>query len=206
MSTPPGVTPTTLDVWRDVDLAQPSGSDEQAGWPLAIYIDCVTQGLDAVTSVVAPADGRIGWAWMFDPQQCPARWLPWVAQFAGVTFTTTDEETRREELAAQVGRQRGTPAWIVANIQTRLSGQKMVALVERAGGDAYRLAIRVRTQEALLTFSEMEAFVKGLIPAGIVVDFQFVTGWTFTQADDAYDSFDELHDAFTDFDDEEAGP
>ncbi len=180
--------------------------DELVGWHLLLFCDALTKGLQELDDVTRPDSGASGWAWLFDPLACPEQWLPWVAQFYGVTLTVGAATAQhRAELAAKTGRTRGTVTGVVAAIQTRLTGSKWVAIYERYQGDPYRIAIRVKTAETTLTAPEFAAFVKTVLPAGLLLDFALVTGQTYDQIDAAFATYTAEDAAYTTYTLEEAG-
>jgi hypothetical protein len=82
-------------------------------------------------------DGQAPWSAIADPDLCPARWLPWLAQWNGVKLLPSDtEQDQRERILQAAGFYRGTNRAIreeVARTTTSRDPDNVVVL-NRVGG------------------------------------------------------------------------
>lgn len=132
-----------------------------------------------------------GWSSLLDPDNCPAQFLPYLAQFNGtIVPPNTDEADARAIIKGESGMSRGTglggtyntstiPAGgaIVAAAQRNLIGTQSATLIERmngSGADAYSFLLFVRPEECL-SVTALKAAVNAVKPAGVV--------WTLTLTD-----------------------
>lgn len=164
---------------------------------LVNYLTALGEMFDPVYDIVSdqgyPDDPDYvpGWSSLLDPDNCPAEFLPYLAQFNGTVVPPgTDAVTARAIIKGESGMQRGTgiggtynsstmPAGgsIVAAAQRNLTGTQSVTLIERmngSGADAYSFILIVRPEE-VLSATALTAAVNAVKPAGIV--------WTLVQID-----------------------
>jgi hypothetical protein len=172
--------------------------------PFTAVSDDLTPYLTAIGGLFDPVYGIVsnqgfpddddyvpGWSVLLDPDNCPAQFLPYLAQFNGtVVPPSTDEATARAIIKSEYGMSRGTglggtytsstyPAGgaIVAAAQRNLIGTQSVTLIERmngSGADAYSFLLIVRPEE-VISATAVTAAVNAVKPAGIV--------WTLVQSD-----------------------
>lgn len=144
--------PLTVTAQRLYDGLEPLATeDEQNGWALAYFCAALLTMLDDVVEVSRDQDdGTPGHAILFDPDLAPAKWLPWMAQFVGVTvLENLAEDSQRLRIKETDGRKRGTPDAIRGAARQHLTGAGYVALIER-DGDAYTFTVITRTSETPL--------------------------------------------------------
>jgi len=142
----------------------------------------------------------VQWDNILSAEETPTEAIRYAAQFSGLQVETQwTEETQRTMLAAPPGFARGTVAAMVSAIQMTLTGSKTVYLVERPDGEAYQLIIR--TLEGETPSPEMtEAAIRAVKPAGIMLDYDVLTGQTYNLIDVSYTTYQEVDDAYDSYD------
>lgn len=118
--------------------------DEAQGWPLLLFCDALCSVLlEPLHVLISDRDDQPGWAVIFDPDECPAEILPWLAMAVGARLTPAmSEGEQREAIKSPEGLIRGTPAALIAAVKATLTGSKTVLLDERYMGSAYKLRVR----------------------------------------------------------------
>lgn len=160
-------------------------ADQGLGFPLLKYLDGIGlmwNDIDEIIRDKIEPHGKIrpGYAKVMTVGECPENWLPWLAQFIGVTAPPNMPVLDQELIIAASGMNRGTPAAIKAAVAVKLTGAKRVDLFERSEGKAYKLTV-VTYQGETPNEAEVEQLLKGeeVVPAGIVVDYKNVPGWIY---------------------------
>lgn len=106
--------------------------DEAAGWPLLHYLHAFFMPMQKIDDIVRDTDDGPGWSILFDPDRCPARYLPFCAMFAGVVLRPEmSEDERRRRIKERDGVKRCTPSAIVKAVQETITGDKSVIVRER---------------------------------------------------------------------------
>lgn len=124
-----------------------------------------------------PVGFTAGWSVLLDPDNCPAAFIPYGAQFVGVQIPTgTDAADARALWKANVGFRRGTPAAIIATAKLYLTGTQSVLLLERLNGDAYQCEVRVAASELTVLPNVLNNALLAVKPAGIILNFDDTAG------------------------------
>lgn len=179
----PLVSEATEELYEALDPAFTTG-DEDRGWVVLNLCAAIVVGdLDRIHSYVTDrSDGRPGWQILFDPAECPAEALPYLAQFAGATLRPDmDEAQQRAAIQDPEVFRRGTPASIVAVAKRRLTGSQTVLLTERWTDNAYRmqlLTLEEETPDPDATLAELLAEAK---PIGVRLLFNQSVPWTWAE-------------------------
>lgn len=158
-----------------VALAPLSWLDEQVAWALANHCAAIGTMFQPIEDLVRDTPEGTGWSSVLDLQRCPDAWLPWLAQFVGVTLiagSTPDEQ--RERITRTDGFNRGTPDAIRAAAQATLSGNRTVYFRER-DGDPYALEVVTITRETPDPAATLAALIAQK-PGGIVLRYRVVEG------------------------------
>lgn len=160
---------------------------------LALFLNAVGVIFDPVQAIIADqgidgdADYQPGYGVLFDIDRCPPASLPYLGQFVGVQVPTgMDPSSARQLIKAEAGIKRGTPASITSAVQRFLTGSKTVVLNERVNGatgatDAYQLVIGMLSGE-VGSLAPIMAAVNAVKPAGLIVTYQILAGWTINTA------------------------
>lgn len=171
--------PTVSDITEEVYAAlEPlSRFDEQLGWPLLLYIEAWAGSmLGDLYDIVRDRDEQAGWAVLFDPDQCPADGLQYLAQFVGVQLSDSmTESEKRAAIKNPEGFARGTPAAMSEAIKRTLTGNKSVMITERHLNSAWNLWVRTLASETP-SQEETEVAILSQKPIGIVLLYETVTG------------------------------
>lgn len=189
-----------MDALGSLDAGAPSGD-----YTLQEFVAAVATGWDSVADIARDQDDETpGFAVLFDPDACPAAWLPWVAQFVGVAMLPNMTEAQmRVRLKETGGWQRGTPDAIMGAARQYLVGpdgtgsSATVFLNERAGS-AYRFAVATLISET----PDPDAVLRALLeqkPAGLVLDYAPVAGGDFLTLRTTHTDFADVAATFADF-------
>ena len=122
--------------------------DAECGYPLAHLCAAMWAPVEDLAALIAEQpDGTPGWALLLDPDRCPARFLPHLAQRVGVTIPAGTPETEARALIRDVRNwNRGTIPAMVGDVQATLTGTRYVHIVERDGGP-HDLTLYTRSSE-----------------------------------------------------------
>jgi hypothetical protein len=188
-------------------LAPLAYDDDSQGQSLQALCDAVGAMFEQTAELVEPGpNGEPPWSAILDVDRAPAFALPWLGQLVGVTVDPTlDEAGQRQQIRAETGMARGTPAAIVAAGQRYLTGTKTVLLIERDASvspahPAYGLRVLTRTDETPDTAPVLAALTAAK-PAGIVLSYGTVDGQTWQELIDNYATWDDVITTFTSWQD-----
>lgn len=173
----PTVTPTTEEAYAS--LGPLTEKDESLGWPLLRFLDALLVHLDDVEKIVRDTDTHVGWGTLLDLDVVPENAIPWLAQFVGVVpLMGLDAESQKIRIREAAGWNRGSVSAIRGAMKQFLTGSRTTQIFERYEGSAYRL--RVRTFDAETPDpAKVEAAVRALKPAGIVLTYDVSAGQTY---------------------------
>lgn len=155
------------------------------------FIEALTHPAEQVNIIVGEEDQEFGWSVALDPDLCPVKLLPWLAQWEGVELTPDmDEAARRQAIKDREGSARGRVATIRARIERTLTGTKRIIIRER-NPSPYSLYIRTiasETPDENLT----RAAILAQKPAGIVLNYAAAVGITYIDLDADYETYTDL--------------
>lgn len=175
------------------ELAPLATADEESGWQLLLFCEAVYGTLiEGTRTLLSETDEYPNWGLVMDVDRAPAAVLPWLAQFVGVRLTPDlTEAEQREAIRVHAGFQRGTPLAIQAAVARLLTGSKHITFEERSGGNAYRLLIRTYEDETPDP-DRVRAAILSQKPAGIVLDYEAVTGVIYSVVESTYDDYADM--------------
>lgn len=134
------------------------------------------------------ADGE-GWTILFDPDRCPVKALPYLAQYVGERLPVGLGEVESREWIKDAPNQfRGTPYSIFHAAQRRLTGQRTVRLEERFGGNSEQLRVTTYTAETP-DQAGTRADVESVLPHDVLLTFQVQAGQNWGDVKLAYASW-----------------
>lgn len=193
----PEVCQTALELYES--LGALTGGDEDNDWHLLLFCDALCSVLvERIDEIAADHDDRPGWQIVFDPSDCPAFALPYLAQFVGVQFAPAlTEDQQRTAIKVPEGWQRGTVAAMLSAIQRQLTGAQTVIFREREP-DAYGLAVRTLTSETPDT-AAVERAILTQKPIGIVLDYEAIDGMTWDDLVGEYADWNAVGAGFADW-------
>jgi hypothetical protein len=129
------------------------------------------------------------WETVLDADAAPDEALGWLAMFVGVRRDVTwTADQLRDAIRSPAGFARGTPAAIREAAKRHLTGSKTVIMTERFGGSAYSLYIRTlasETPDEAVTLAD----ILTQKPAGIVLNYDTLTGQDYAGLDASYSSY-----------------
>src|SRR4051812_26648365 len=84
----PPITPAAEDasnLWEIIYQAMGFHRDDDpdTGYQLGKLIESLCNPYQDIYNLLREREGQKGWAILFDPDECPARWLPYLAQCVG---------------------------------------------------------------------------------------------------------------------------
>ena len=197
----PGLYPGDVGPFTEgLEASLAAWQDPQGDW--YSYIAALGSMFEAVYSLVAdfgdpddPENYTPGWSTLLDPVNCPDQFLPFAAQFVGLTIQPgTDPTIGRQMLTSRQGFQRGSPGAIIAAAQSGLTGTQSVALLERTP-DAYSFVLVIHPSE-LVSLAAIHTAVDATKPAGITWSLVQTSGWVLFQMEAAYGTITALESAF----------
>lgn len=205
MARPTPTTPFQEELYAA--LAPLADQDAASAWALLLYVGGIASMFDQIETYARddlsdPAAPRPGWAIIMDADRCPPEALPWLAQFVGVDDRPALADVqRRAWIKGTGGMKRGTPSSLVAAAKQYLTGSQTVILKERdpsvasAFGGAYGLTVLTYTSETPDTNAVLNALLAQK-PAGIILAYSTVTGWTYLTERTTYTTYTALRSAF----------
>lgn len=153
-----------------------------AGPLLEPLMEAFTGPISDADDLLQPAEGSaFGWPTFADIATTPQPW--WYGQVVGVPVDKTlSLDAQRAIVLAHPNTLRGTPAAMIAAVQTLLTGLKRVNLVERVGGDPYALQVEVYTPDLIdpaTTTAQVLAAATTQKPVGIIITAVISAGDTY---------------------------
>lgn len=176
-------------------LAPLTYADAALGWPLAHYLSCVGLILEEIAVLVRTDDeGNDGWSAFADPTRCPDDFLYTLAQWAGVRYP---RRMSLPDLRALIGPHapgvwRGTKDAITVGVRRFIGPDGSLYFEERADGDPYKLRIFTFTSDTGANQAAIEAELRGLVPAGLILDYQVRVGQTYAMAHAQADTYADM--------------
>ena len=177
MSSPPVLDAVAERLYAD--MTPLAWQDELYDYALATLTGGIGEMYQEVDDLARDTPEAPGWSSVLDLARCRTDWLPWLAQFVGVTIRTGATDAQARALIAELsGFKRGTRASIIAAAQTTLTGAQTVYVQERYSADPYILAVRTVAGETT-DLNITRAALLAAKPAGLILDYATVTGQTY---------------------------
>ncbi len=159
--------------------------------------------LEPLANVVLPdPDVRAPWALVYDLDNAPVEWLPWLAQWVGVRIPAgLDEVSTRLRIAETDGFNRGSVGAIMGAARQHLTGTRTVLLRERYDASdplvdsAYHLLVNTYASETPDPALVLEALIAQK-PAGIILTYEAVDGQDYQQVVDTFATYQDVKDAY----------
>jgi hypothetical protein len=158
-----------------------TAEDEANDWVLlkmvAIWVEV---NLDPVYELARGRGGEPPWSRAFDPDECPAFVLPYLAQFVGVDVVPEQTEQQlRNEIKHPTGWKRGqTESMRIATRRTLTGENPLVIIHSRfpGPGHTYVRTLLSQTPDPART----AAVLRAATPAWNLIDYEAIEGVTFT--------------------------
>src|SRR5262245_26265752 len=182
---------------RTYDRLEPMQWDEpNQGYALAWYLKMAASMSDEIDLYASDqADGTPGWAILLDPDTCPDKALPWLAQFVGVSLPAGLTRQQKIDLIfARIGWTRGTPQSMIDAAKHTMTGTQTVIFRERHP-DAYALDVLTFTDETPDP-AATEAAIRSMKPAGILLTYHCFDGQDYQLIYDNFATYQQIYDTY----------
>jgi hypothetical protein len=172
-------------------------AEDESG-DLYAFIAALTAPIEIVHELVRERDDAPGWAIAYNVDDAPAEFLPWLAQHVGVVLEPgMSESQQRNEIREPTGWTRGREPSIEVAAQRTLTGTKRVIIRPRTpevGVHTIRTWL-VETPDPART----EAVLRASLAAWELLEYQAVTGYTYTDVDADFADYAAVRAAFDDY-------
>lgn len=176
---PADASPAALELYEAILPIVGADDEANAYAGLKLCQALVAGNIDFIHEVMTDSDLAAGWEVLFDPDTCPVKALPYLAQFDGAILTPDmTTSSRRTAIAQPEAFRRGTVETIESIVKRRLTGEKIVNITERYTGNVWRLLVSTNageTPEEAATIADLKRFAK---PIGILLFFNNAAAWT----------------------------
>lgn len=206
MTDPPIATAVGADLY---DAVEPlTDADEQLGWPLATFVDCLGLMLEVEARLVrVDDDDNDGWSAFADPARCPDEYLFTLAQWAGVRYP---RRMATDELRALIGPRapglwRGTRSAIAAAVARYLPPDAQIYFEERADGDAYKIRIQTFSYDTA-DEAAIRSELANEIPAGLILEYTVIDAQTYAMLRAGNATYADVKANYSTYADVKAGP
>lgn len=181
-------------------------SEQEHGYPLQRFVgsimDVLMQELD--DWVRDTPDGP-GWSILFDLPRTPAKALPWLSQFVGVSLPVgLSEADQRQYILDTPNWKRGTVEAMVGAAKPYLTGNKSVTVRER-DGSPYRITINTRISETPDSFLVLTAMLTKK-PGGIILNYNVIPGQDYLQLRTNWATYQAVKTNYADYEAVRLGP
>ncbi len=173
--------------------------DPATGYQLREAIKALCAPYEPVYSLVRERDDQPApFALALDPDEVPAQWLPYLAQWVGAIPTPDmDEAHLRAEIKQPTGWRRGELASIKLAAQKTLTGTKRVIVRSRTPevGHHYIRTLASETPEP----SRTEAVLRANVPAWEALDYEAISGVSWADIAVSFKDWSAVKAAFIDW-------
>jgi hypothetical protein len=189
--------------WLGTPGASASGYlGKDTTWPLlrtaAAWVETL---LDPVYEVVRERDGQRGWAVLLDPANCPAKGLPYLAQYVGAELTPEmDEAQQRAEIEEPTSWKRGQLPAIKLVGARGLTGTKRVIVRSRTPSVGHHYIRTLASETPSPERTEFTLRKKG-VPAWEMLDYEAIDGVTVEDVAAGWKTVADLAAAFSSVED-----
>jgi len=195
MSERPEVSSLTEDLYTS--LGWHTEQDETYDWALLKFCAAwVGTLIDPVYELAREGDnGESPWISLFDPANCPADTLPYLAQFVGCIITPEmTEEQVRAEITAPSGWKRGREDVLRIVAARNLTGTKRLYIRPRTPepGAHYIRTLLSETPDPAQT----EATIRAALPAWELLNYEALAGVTWEDVEAGWETWEELEADF----------
>jgi Phage tail protein (Tail_P2_I) len=166
-------------------------AEADLGYPMLRFFKSIAYNVHEIYAMIT--ENGVPWSLSVSVDEVPSRYLDWLAQFVGVSFTQLQNLTSQQKrliIKDAPGWKRGTPAAMVAAAQITLTGNKTVTMLERIGDDglehAYHLIVITYGEETPDPAKTLQALIAAK-PAGIQMSHVVRTGQIWLTLRDEYD-------------------
>lgn len=165
-------------LWEQLYEATGFHRDFDTDGSLQKFCEALCDPIQPVYDLVREREDRPGWSVLFDPDECPAAFLPYLAQYVGVVVTPEmDTAQLRAEIKQPTGWARGSVESIRIATRRTLEGEDPLVIIHSRtpeAGCTYVRTLLSQTPDPVRT----AAIVRAETPAWNKLDYQAIEGVT----------------------------
>jgi hypothetical protein len=180
--------------------------DPPRGYPLLAYAEGIGSMLQELDDIVAHPER------LLDPDQTPAKWVPWLGQFidAGIPENGSgNEAVDRAKIKDPPRRRRGTVPAILEEVSKRLVGTRSIYYTERdVGGSAWHGFMAIQPSELAPgeTQASIQALVNSIKPSPIIIDVNLAGGSDYNALLSTHTTYLQVYSTFADYNEVKRDP
>lgn len=155
--------------------------------------------LQRIYDIVRERNDQVGWAIALDPDNAPAEYLPYLAQWVGAVLTPgMSLEQQRLEIKEPTGWKRGQVPSITLITKRELTGTQWVRIRPRTPGPG-EIYIRTLLSETPNPERVEQELLDHGIPAWELLDYEAIEGVSYADIAAGWTDYEELREAFPDY-------
>lgn len=166
---------------------------------LLAFCVALTSPLQPIYDLVRERDDQKGWTILLDPQNVPAQFLPYLAQWVGAILTPgMGEEQRRLEIEQPTSWKRGQDPSIELVTKRELTGEKWVRIRQRTPAPGHTYIRTLLSETANPDRVKVDLEEHG-VPAWQKLDYEAIAGVSYADIAAGWNDYEELRAAFPDY-------
>jgi hypothetical protein len=163
------------------------------------YLEVIGEMFSEVELYALDTDDAPGWSILFDPDRCPVKALPYLAQFVGEELPPgLSEALMRERIKDQANQLRGTVWSIFAAAQRNLTGGRLVSIRERDGvgdtDDEDRITVITYTDQTPNP-AQTEEDIRSVLDVDLELNYVVASGQSWADVRDTYATWRDLDES-----------
>lgn len=175
-------------------------TDEETGFQLRILCEVLMTPIQRVYDLVREREGRAAGETMLDPDNVPAEGLNYLSQYVGAKLLPImDEQQRRDEIKRPTTWRRGQTETIELVVKRELTGDGWIRIRPRTPGPG-QIYIRTLSSQTPSPARLEATLLSEAIPAWDVLDYEAITGISWTDVASSFEDWTAVEDAFADWD------
>jgi hypothetical protein len=161
------------------------------------YLRSLASMWDEVEQFILDSDEYEGWTILLDPDRCPAKALPFLAQFVGERLPVgLSTSMAREWIKDAPNQRRGTLESVFRAAQRSLVGNRLVLVLERDGGTADRMTVVTYTQETPDP-AQVLRDLQDVVPLDVNLVYQTLVGQPWSSVRASYATWNAVRSSFS---------
>jgi hypothetical protein len=165
-------------LWEQLYDATGFHRDDDTDGSLRKFCEALCDPTQPVYDLVREREGQAGWTILLDPDECPAQFLPYLAQYVGVVVVPEQTEQQlRDEIREPTGWKRGQPEAVRIATRRGLTGENPLVIIHErtpAPGETYIRTLLSQTPNPTAT----AATIRAALPAGERLSYEAIEGVT----------------------------
>jgi hypothetical protein len=159
------------------------------------YLRAIATMFSEVELYAFDDDQGEGWEILFDPDRAPVKALPYLAQYVGEILPVgISEAGAREWIKDAPNQKRGTPRSIFLAAQRRLTGSRLVSMIER-DGTVDTLTIRTYQEQTPDPEGTLQDLLD-VVPADVILDYTDLAGQLWSDVKTAHATWADVKAAY----------